>query len=48
HAFPKMEIYAASVSQASAMGAALAIHDDWNNQPVPGDMVDLKYYTVAR
>lgn len=48
HAFPRMEIYAASVSQASAMGAALVIHDDWNNQPVPGDMVDLKYYTVAR
>lgn len=48
HAFPLMEVYAASVSQASAMGAALAIHDEWNHQPVPGDMVDLKYYTIAR
>lgn len=48
HAFPRMEVYAASVSQASAMGAALAIHEEWNHQPVPGDMVDLKYYTITR
>jgi sugar (pentulose or hexulose) kinase len=48
HAFPRMEVYAASVSQASAMGAALAIHREWNSKPVPGDMVDLKYYTIAR
>lgn len=48
HAFPRMEVYAASVSQASAMGAALVIHNEWNSRPVPGDMVDLKYYTIAR
>lgn len=48
HAFPRMEVYAASVSQASAMGAALAIHSEWNSRPIPGDMVDLKYYTIAR
>lgn len=47
-AFPSMEIYAASVSQATAIGAALAIHHDWNTQPVPGDMVELKYYTVTQ
>ena len=46
-AFPDKEVYAASVSQASAIGAALAIHDSWNAQPVPGDMVELKYYTVT-
>ncbi|MDB5211985.1 MAG: carbohydrate kinase [Sediminibacterium sp.] len=44
-AFPSMEVYAASVSQATAIGAALAIHSEWNTQPVPGDMVELKYYT---
>lgn len=48
HAFPQMEVYAASVSQATAMGAALAIHKEWNKRPVPGDMVALKYYTIAR
>ena len=47
-AFPTMEVFAASVSQATAIGAALAIHADWNTQPVPGDMVELKYYTVTQ
>jgi sugar (pentulose or hexulose) kinase len=47
-AFPSMEIYAASVSQATAIGAALAIHHEWNTQPVPGDMVELKYYTISQ
>ena len=47
-AFPSIEVYAASVSQATAIGAALAIHSDWNTQPVPGDMVELKYYTVTQ
>jgi sugar (pentulose or hexulose) kinase len=46
-AFPKLEIYAASVAQATAMGAALAIHRQWNTQPVPADMVKLKYYKVV-
>ena len=45
--FPKMEVYAASVAQATAMGAALAIHEDWNSLPVPADMVKLKFYKVA-
>jgi sugar (pentulose or hexulose) kinase len=42
--FPAVEVFAASVSQASAMGAALAIHAQWNNGPLPGDIVELKYY----
>jgi hypothetical protein len=29
------------------MGAALAIHKEWNSLPVPADMVKLKYYKVA-
>lgn len=45
--FPEMEIYAASVAQATAMGAALAIHRQWNTLPVPADMVKLKYYKAA-
>lgn len=46
-AFPHLEVYAASVAQATAMGAALAIHPDWNTLPVPADMVKLKYYKVT-
>jgi len=46
-AFPKLEIYAASVAQATAMGAALAIHTEWNRLPVPADMVKLEYYKVT-
>ncbi|KAA9037588.1 carbohydrate kinase [Ginsengibacter hankyongi] len=43
-AFPQLEVYAASVAQATAMGAALAIHTSWNPLPVPADMVKLTYY----
>jgi sugar (pentulose or hexulose) kinase len=43
-AFPNIQIYAASVAQASALGAALAIHQHWNSNPVPGDLIKLKRY----
>jgi sugar (pentulose or hexulose) kinase len=42
--FPGIEIYAASIPQASALGAALAIHHHWNEQDIPTDIIDLKYY----
>jgi sugar (pentulose or hexulose) kinase len=44
---PGIEVYAASVAQATAMGTALAIHHKWNKLPVPADMVKLKSYTIA-
>jgi sugar (pentulose or hexulose) kinase len=44
-AFPHMEVYAASVAQATAVGAALAIHQHWNQQPLPGDLVEMRLYT---
>jgi len=44
-AFPDMEVYAASVAQATAIGAALAIHQRWNPQPLPGDLVEMRLYT---
>src|SRR5206468_9153586 len=34
-AFPGVEIYAASLAQASAMGAALAVHHYWNRADTP-------------
>jgi hypothetical protein len=43
-AFPDMEVYAASMAQASALGAALAIHQNWNPKPIQNDLIDLKFY----
>ncbi len=34
-AFPEMEVYAASMAQASALGAALSIHNSWNRKTNP-------------
>ncbi|TYR38047.1 carbohydrate kinase [Sphingobacterium phlebotomi] len=42
--FGNIEIYAASMAQATAIGAALVIHDQWNTQPVPSDIIELRYY----
>ncbi|BAV08871.1 Sugar (pentulose or hexulose) kinase [Filimonas lacunae] len=47
-AFPKMEVFAASVAQATAVGAALAVHKHWNHKPLPGDLIEMKYYRVAQ
>ncbi|MBW8687433.1 FGGY-family carbohydrate kinase [Chitinophaga rhizophila] len=44
-AFPHMEVYAASVAQATAVGAALAIHRHWNTQPLPADLVEMRHYS---
>ncbi|TMI64549.1 MAG: carbohydrate kinase [Bacteroidetes bacterium] len=46
-AFPDIEVYAASVPQASALGAAMAVHPHWNNKQLPSDIIDLKLYSVA-
>ncbi len=47
-AFPKLEVYAASVPQASALGAALAMHQHWNKKDFPADIIDLKLYSVTQ
>lgn len=46
--FPDVEVYAASVAQATAIGAALAIHKYWNDQPLPADMIALRYYAAMQ
>lgn len=46
-AFPHMEVYAASVAQATAVGAALAIHRHWNTQPLPADLVEMRHYSCG-
>jgi sugar (pentulose or hexulose) kinase len=45
--FPGMEVYAASMAQATAVGTALAIHRAWNDHPLPNDIIELKYYAVT-
>ena len=45
-AFPKLEIFAASMAQATAVGTAIAIHQHWNSKPIPADIIELKYYSI--
>lgn len=47
-AFIDIEVYAASVAQASAIGAALAVHKHWNSLPLPSDIITLKYYAASK
>ena len=42
--FPGMEIFAASMAQATAVGTALSIHKSWNKKALPNDIIELKYY----
>jgi L-fuculokinase len=46
-AFPRYKVYAASVAQATAIGAAVAIHNFWNEKPLPEDLIELKYYPIT-
>jgi activator of 2-hydroxyglutaryl-CoA dehydratase len=41
-AFPNFKVYAASMAQATAIGAALSIHHSWNTKPIPDKLVDLQ------
>lgn len=45
-AFPKIEVYAAAMAQATALGTAIAIHKHWNTRPLANDIIDLKYYST--
>ncbi|MFI5156826.1 MAG: FGGY-family carbohydrate kinase [Chitinophagales bacterium] len=42
--YPNIKIYAATVAQASALGAALAIHKHWNVKPIPENLILSKQY----
>ncbi len=43
-AFPDMEVFAASMPQATALGAAIALHQHWNSRSLPTNLIELKYY----
>lgn len=46
-AFPQLEVFAASMAQATSVGTALSIHTSWNKKPLPTDIIELKYYSVG-
>ncbi|RFS13522.1 FGGY-family carbohydrate kinase [Emticicia sp. C21] len=43
-AFFNKQVFASEIAQASALGAALVIHEHWNNQPIPEQIISLKRY----
>ncbi|MCD8739258.1 carbohydrate kinase [Mucilaginibacter roseus] len=44
-AFPHLQVCAATMPQATAIGAGLAIHHAWNNNPYPADLINLEPYS---
>lgn len=46
-AFPDIEVYASSVAQASAIGAALAVHTSWNNNASTINTIELTKYNSS-
>ncbi|MBL7856739.1 MAG: carbohydrate kinase [Cyclobacteriaceae bacterium] len=46
-AMPSLEVYAASIAQATALGAAMAIHHHWNNKPLRNTIIDLQYFPTS-
>jgi sugar (pentulose or hexulose) kinase len=48
NAYPDIEVYAATIAQASSLGAALAIHRSWNKNSLPANLVELKNYSNSK
>ncbi len=46
--FPDIEVFAATVPQSSALGAALAIHTEWNSKSLPSEIIGLKLYSTMQ
>ncbi len=42
--YPHYELYAATVAQASALGAAMSVHHAWNQHQIPSDVISLESY----
>jgi sugar (pentulose or hexulose) kinase len=42
--FPELEVFAASIHQSTALGAALALHKAWNKKPVASNLITLQFY----
>jgi hypothetical protein len=37
-------VFAASMAQSTALGAAIALHKNWNSKPLPSNLIELNYY----
>lgn len=48
NAFPQLQIFSASMPQATAVGAATAIHGHWSQKPIPKNIIALKPYTSRK
>jgi hypothetical protein len=46
--YPLVEVFAATVAQASAIGAAMAIHRFWNAESLPVELITLRKYKSIR
>ncbi|WP_064196882.1 MULTISPECIES: FGGY-family carbohydrate kinase [Emticicia] len=42
--YANKQIFASEIAQASALGAALVIHEHWNSKPIPQQLIHLKRY----
>ena len=42
--FPELEVYAVSIHQSTALGAALALHKAWNRKAVASNLITLQFY----
>jgi len=45
--FSGLEVFAANMPQATALGTALAIHHCWNQQLIPNNLIQLKRYGIT-
>ncbi|MGZ3872471.1 MAG: FGGY-family carbohydrate kinase [Mucilaginibacter sp.] len=46
-AMPEMEVFAASMAQSTALGAAITLHKSWNSRALPSNLIELNYYAGA-
>jgi sugar (pentulose or hexulose) kinase len=47
-AFPDIEVFAANIPQASALGTALAMHQHWNKNSLPNDLISLTHFKAPK
>jgi len=47
NAYPNIEIFAANIPQASSFGAAIAIHQHWNQTPLPNNLITLTHFKAS-
>lgn len=47
-AFPGLKVFATSMTQGTALGAALAIHQQWNEKELPDTLIRLKHWTKSK